>query len=274
MFSNLESISHDNAFISYHPYEFTQRTLLAHFLMNNTNPPHSQFIQKPVYAALGLLSRLADMASDIQTVETMNGQRLKVLKTYTSDKSQLYISWLIMPQEGMTYGNHEKIILYQSNMCSKVANSFILEIIDQYNTNPYNVWRSFNSPSYPNASVRELMRREQGPKLHSTGLLHDGTLTANIGKLQKQWIMLLRVCSLLKTDIKTPKNLLITPVTLNEVLLTWQEFDAASVQCLKTYEIWFQENNTETWINISFGWHLAFPSFQFAPFNELSVNGK
>lgn len=47
--ARLESISHDNAFLSYHPYEFEQRTMLARFSMNDTIPWTFQFIQKPVY---------------------------------------------------------------------------------------------------------------------------------------------------------------------------------------------------------------------------------
>lgn len=241
--------------------------------MNQTNPPHSQFIQKPVYAAFGLLSRLADMASDVQ-IETTNGKQLKVLKTMTSGKNPLYFSWLIMPEEGMIYGNQEEIILHQSNICHNIAYGFILESIDQRNSNPYNVWRSFNKPPYPNATIRELMRRQQGPKLHSIGLLNNSTLKLALGILQPPWIVLFRSCSPLKPGLKTPKNLVPTSVTSNEVLLTWQEFDADSVQCLKTYEVWFKMSNTLPWINISLGWHLPFPSFHFAPHLGISANGK
>ena len=241
--------------------------------MNQTNPPHSQFIQKPVYAALGLLSRLADMASDVQ-IETTNGKQLKVLKTMTSGKNPLYFSWLILPVDGMIYGNQEEIILHEGNICHNIAYGFILESIDQRNSNPYNVWSSFNRPSYPNATIRGLMRRQQGPKLLSIGIFNNSTLKLALGTLQIPWIVLLRSCSPLKPGLKTPKNVIATSVTTNEVLLTWQEFDADSVQCLKTYEVWFQMSNTRPWINISLGWHLPFPSFHFAPLVGISVNGK
>jgi len=49
-------LSNDNAFLSYHPFPFTQRTLLARFQVNGTDATHVQFIRKPVYSAMALLS--------------------------------------------------------------------------------------------------------------------------------------------------------------------------------------------------------------------------
>lgn len=271
----MESISHDNAFLSYHPYEFSQRTLLAHFRINNTNPPHSQFIQKPVYAALGLLSRLADMASDLLLLETVNGKTLRILKTIDSEKYPLYFAWLIMPNsDDISYSSRENITLPQFHICENEIYVFIIEIIDQVHTNPANIWTSFNSPSYPNATIREAMRRQQVPRILTTGFVSNTTLTVNLSTLKTPWIMLLRICSIFKPRLKTPQKLMLTPVTHNEVLLTWQEIDAVSVQCIKTYDVWYRENNTQSWINISSGWHLPFPSFHFAPSdNVLNVNG-
>lgn len=56
----LKLFSNDNGFLSYNPHFFTQRTLLARFQMNNTEPHHVQFIRKPVYSAMGLLSYLGE----------------------------------------------------------------------------------------------------------------------------------------------------------------------------------------------------------------------
>ena len=54
-------LSNDNAFLSYQPFPFTQRTLLARFQVNTTSPPHVQYIRKPVYVTLGLLSLVCDL---------------------------------------------------------------------------------------------------------------------------------------------------------------------------------------------------------------------
>jgi len=49
-------LSNDNAFLSYHPFPFTQRTLLARFQVNTTKPPHVEFIRKPIYSVMALMS--------------------------------------------------------------------------------------------------------------------------------------------------------------------------------------------------------------------------
>lgn len=55
-------LSNDNAFLSYHPHPFTQRTLTARFQVNNTRPPHVQLLRKPVLTAMGLLALLGEPA--------------------------------------------------------------------------------------------------------------------------------------------------------------------------------------------------------------------
>ncbi|XP_017905371.1 PREDICTED: alpha-L-iduronidase isoform X3 [Capra hircus] len=51
-------LSNDNAFLSYHPHQFSQRTLTARFQVNNTRPPHVQLLRKPVLTAMALLALL------------------------------------------------------------------------------------------------------------------------------------------------------------------------------------------------------------------------
>lgn len=57
---NYTLLSNDNAFLSYHPFPFTQRTLTARFQVNNTQPPHVQLVRKPVLTAMGLLALLGE----------------------------------------------------------------------------------------------------------------------------------------------------------------------------------------------------------------------
>lgn len=53
-------LSNDNAFLSYHPHPFSQRTLTARFQVNNTRPPHVQLLRKPVLTAMALLALLGE----------------------------------------------------------------------------------------------------------------------------------------------------------------------------------------------------------------------
>nr|XP_054917451.1 alpha-L-iduronidase-like isoform X2 [Dermacentor andersoni] len=56
-----ESLSSDNGFLSYPPQPFSQRTQLARFRMNLTEP-HVLFVRKPVHAVQALLGKLASRA--------------------------------------------------------------------------------------------------------------------------------------------------------------------------------------------------------------------
>ena len=53
-------LSNDNAFLSYHPHPFSQRTLTARFQVNNTHPPHVQLLRKPVLTVMGLMALLGE----------------------------------------------------------------------------------------------------------------------------------------------------------------------------------------------------------------------
>lgn len=59
-------LSNDNAFLSYHPHPFSQRTLTARFQVNNTRPPHVQLLRKPVLTAMGLLGLLGELPLGIR----------------------------------------------------------------------------------------------------------------------------------------------------------------------------------------------------------------
>lgn len=60
---NYTLLSNDNAFLSYYPHYFTQRTLTARFQMNNTKPPHVQMVRKPVLTVMGLLALLGILST-------------------------------------------------------------------------------------------------------------------------------------------------------------------------------------------------------------------
>ncbi|XP_002074298.3 alpha-L-iduronidase [Drosophila willistoni] len=280
--AQLESISHDNAFLSYHPYEFTQRTLLAHFRMNETHPPHSQFIQKPVYAALGMLAKLGTRASDMELVNMDTKHSVQVLRSISGGvggQGQYVATIFLSPEEAgpqFTVYHHK----YTLNMSIANESAFITELLVPQSTDPYYVWQQSGSPAYPNASLREAMRRVQTPRLFKTGPIwqYNSELVVNSASIPLPWAMLLRVCSASWPKLKRPQQLAIGEVTKGEVFISWNEHPK-STQCLKSYEVWFKERNSmgavtgTDWLLISEGWHLPYPSFQYAPGTNGSVNG-
>ncbi|XP_017077613.2 alpha-L-iduronidase [Drosophila eugracilis] len=278
--SKLESISHDNAFLSYHPHEFTQRTLLAHFRMNETQSPHSQLIQKPVYAALGMLAKLGNRAADVELVNMDTKHSVEVLRTVSNGvggPGQYMATIFLSPEEAgpkMTAFHHK----YTLNMSIANESAFITELLVPQTTDPYYVWQQEGSPAYPNATLREAMRKAQTPRLYKTGPIwqYNSELVINSASIPLPWAMLLRVCSASWPKLRRPQQLSIAEVTHREVFISWMEHPK-STQCLLSYEVWFKERDNNglfaDWLLISRGWHLPYPSFQYAPGDKGSVNG-
>ncbi|EDX04665.1 alpha-L-iduronidase [Drosophila simulans] len=278
--SRLESISHDNAFLSYHPHEFTQRTLLAHFRMNETKPPHSQLVQKPVYAALGMLAKLGSRAADVELVNMDTKHSVQVLRTVSGGlggPGQYMATIFLSPEEAgpkMTAFHHK----YTLNMSIANESAFVTELLVPKETDPYYIWRQAGSPAYPDATLREAMRRSQTPRLYKTGPIwqYNSELVINSASIPLPWAMLLRVCSASWPKLRRPQQLSIVEVTQREVFISWMEHPK-STQCLLSYEVWFKERDnlgrSADWMLISQGWHLPYPSFQYAPGDKGSVNG-
>lgn len=148
LLNGFESISHDNSFLSYPPFEFSQRTLLARFMINNTHPKTVKFIQKPVYAALGMLSALAKKATKFHTQDSVN---------YILTLDKQYAAVLLLSTE--QYRSELEITINIKWNCTTFG--YFAEFIDQEQTNPYAVWLKFNKPSYPNETVLFEMQRTQ-----------------------------------------------------------------------------------------------------------------
>lgn len=148
---NLESISHDNSFLSYHPFEFEQRTLLARFSMNETKPKTVQFIQKPVYAALGLLSSLASHSSRVYNEQNVS---------YVLSLSQSYAAVLLLSTENSM--KTLRINISNWNMNQDVLKyAYFAEYLHINRTDPYSIWMKYNRPAYPNETIWNEMLHAQ-----------------------------------------------------------------------------------------------------------------
>ncbi|XP_062559981.1 alpha-L-iduronidase [Armigeres subalbatus] len=264
-FRNLESISHDNAFLSYHPYEFEQRTLLARFQMNLTRPRHVQFVVKPVFSALGMLSNLGSMATDGFAV---------------SDNISHIVSYLIEPfyvctlliSSNDTFESVEKrqvinLSIDLDNELSQQAIGYIVEGLQSSLNDPYDVWNFYGRPPYPTKFQLEQMRSVQFPSiLEGPAVLPKGhkklTLTLN---LRSPWIVTVRMCSLLSSRPTEVLNVRVRSINSHEVIIFWHEM-STDVRCTVDYEVWFsQSNRSNEWRQINSGKHTPFLVYQYAP---------
>uniref|UniRef100_A0A336ML52 CSON002247 protein n=1 Tax=Culicoides sonorensis TaxID=179676 RepID=A0A336ML52_CULSO len=270
---NLESISHDNAFLSFYPHQFTQRTLLARFQMNNSVPRHTQFIQKPVFAALGLLSNLGALGFDTQIKREWHGKKVTYLSTI-GNGSYFYLSTImVFRQSGTKFKEkNDKNFKFQIPLeikCKLHKNStiwFVVEGLIQHLNDPYYFWKLNGSPAYPNSSLRADLRKLQTPILldhgKQNGSKHFFEIPNRYLRKSNTSVLLIRAC-----DENIPRshqvfNVRLRNITSNEVLLLWSDKNY-SERCIMTYQIYFRPLKVKKWIDITRNLHVPFMNFQF-----------
>lgn len=160
----LDSISNDNGFISYHPYEFYQRTLLALFQLNQTHPVEIHFIEKPVYAAIGMLVNLGAFAGPVIN-ESETGSIS--LWTVSHPLKSLFVCGIVVSETKLRNRVLESI---DFNIAIDVSDykhvdgeryMSLIEYLEGNITDPVYVWKSYGEPPYPNAVQRQIMRKSQ-----------------------------------------------------------------------------------------------------------------
>lgn len=173
----LSGISHDNAFVSYHPFEFEQRTLFARFRMNRTGPPaDEQLFAKPVYAAMGMLAGVmlgaADGGQHVAAPQS-TATCMWVMSRNTGDRpaaaNEWYASVLLVSrgsnvsqQLNDEYPTRDDIRVRIDGIASGgVRLLWFVEYLEHQQTDPHHVWMANGRPAYPGASVRAAMRRAQ-----------------------------------------------------------------------------------------------------------------
>lgn len=155
---HLLDISHDNAFLSYHPFEFEQRTLLARFRMNLTHPPHVQFFQKPVYSALGMMGYLAEFAGPT----TIGSQGSVCIASRGHETDDFYSAILLTSAED--YNSNQivrtniRLAFGKPNLTSLI---WMGEYLDQNVTDPFHEWTRAGRPDFPDSTTREQMRSKE-----------------------------------------------------------------------------------------------------------------
>lgn len=219
---NLESISHDNSFLNYYPHVFTQRTLLARFQMNNTTPKHVQFIEKPVYSALGLASYLGEYASSVTVVENVS----YVVSRNKNQTETFYSCILLTSHVNLNkFKNKTKNYEIRISNLPKDRNDlfYFVEGIDNKRTNPSKIYERIGKPAYPESRFFAEMRKFSTPMIiEQPRRIVDGNIFINT-RLMEPFVIAVRICS---RNIKTPTrvyNLRLRKINNQEIMLFWSD---------------------------------------------------
>ncbi len=221
--ADLDSISHDNSFLSYHPFEFEQRTLLARFQMNLTNPRSVQFVQKPVYAALGILGNLGDIASNTVDFEQLNVSMI-ISRGFGMPTYYAIVLTSVIDLENYTEAP-VNLTLKFTNLKPKKNETLrlLVEAIDA-RTNPLKAYQYYQRPPYPNSTVFEAMRSVQDPIILRSSEIPENVqeLSFNVS-VQLPFVALVRICGDSGINPGQIKNIRLRKVDDVNLLVFWTD---------------------------------------------------
>ena len=240
----LKLISFDNGFLSYYPHQFTQRTLLARFQINNTIPNYTDFVIKPIYVGIGLSSLLGTQLvnHDIDS----NDDHLKIVATRTKDGDVVVLISNSNRFVNETFTDVKKIQLLANltglNLTTISEFRFAIYKIDNERNNPYKFWTKHGRSKFPAMDMIEKMNSIAmptviGPKMiNETNLICDenGCQLRILEKLRYQGISLVAIARKVEECPKMVKNLRAIKFNKKKLLMTWKNSNSRFV---RTYEI-------------------------------------
>lgn len=126
--------------------------------MNNTNPPHIQFIKKPVYTVMGLLSLLGDECVEVDTEISDPLITILATRSQTSETLTLVIVYANNTDEN---GDMKKVVHVVLKGMDGAEGRYVVYLMNNVDTNPFLIWRRAGSPVFPSRELRAEMRKAQ-----------------------------------------------------------------------------------------------------------------
>ncbi|XP_068278681.1 alpha-L-iduronidase [Nyctibius grandis] len=245
---NYKLLSNDNAFLSYYPHYFTQRTLTARFQMNNTKPPHVQMVRKPVLTVMGLLALLGEkqIFAELNSSEgesTPNSTIGVLASVHIPSEMQPSDSWqatLLMysSEDNRTSSNISTVTVNATHFPRLRELVYVTYYLDNNQTNPYLKWKKLGSPDFPSPEQFQQIRDAEDPV--ATGPFpfpESGILT-----LKQDFpipsVFLIHICARARSVPGQVTGVRLMPLTKGQVIVLWDD-GCVNSKCIKTFEVEF-----------------------------------
>ncbi|KAF7199723.1 alpha-L-iduronidase isoform X1 [Nothobranchius furzeri] len=270
---NYTLLSNDNAFLSYHPHPFTQRTLTARFQVNNTHPPHVQLIRKPVLTVMGLLALLGD-TQVLAQVLTSGGEHSDTLGVLASSHRPAVLggsdSWqtavLVYNSDDNSTSNHtDEVTVSLKGLAEQKGLVYVTYYMDNNVTNPYQLWQNMGGPDYPTAEQFRNIRNVEDPRVDGPFKVPAGDTLTLKAKLPVPSILLVHICAQPRAGPDQVNGVRFTGITDGQVLILWSDHCVAS-KCIKTFEVEFSTDKQKfRRINVK---DTIFTSYVYSPVDQ------
>ncbi|XP_049267816.1 alpha-L-iduronidase isoform X2 [Rhipicephalus sanguineus] len=218
-----ESLSSDNSFLSYPPQPFSQRTQLARFRMNLTEP-HVLFVRKPVHAVQALLGKLAsrEVSASVQAQQQdEQGPQLGVIATASGSHSLSAL--LYYSNESTWEPGIEAKVSVRAQLDWSTGSSWAVYQVDNQLTNPYASWVRQGCPPFPSALQLDHIRANEEPRLVAFGTSGAGAELSVELSLPLPSAALVLACGAHGPRPATPRDVRIHRVSHNRTLLYWRQ---------------------------------------------------
>lgn len=221
--SSCGSLSSDNGFLSYPPQPFSQRSQLARFRMNLTEPPYVLFVRKPVHALQALLGKLASraVAASVHMEGEPGGPRLGVIAT--SSGSQSLSTLLYHSNESVWEPGVEAKVSLRAQLDWRSGSSWAVFQIDNYLSNPYAAWVRQGCPPFPSALQMDQLRANEEPRLVAFGTSGAGQELALELSLPLPSAALVLACGSKGAMAAAPRDVRLHRVSRNRTLVHWRQ---------------------------------------------------
>ncbi|XP_026198529.1 alpha-L-iduronidase isoform X1 [Anabas testudineus] len=271
---NYTLLSNDNAFLSYHPHPFTQRTLTARFQVNNTQPPHVQLIRKPVLTVMGLLALLGEtqVVAEVFNSPGANSSTVGVLSSSHkpvipggSDSWQAAVLVYNSDDNSTSTRTDGVTVTLQGLSAQKENLVYVTYYMDNNVTNPYQLWQNMGSPDYPTAEQFRRLRSTQDPHVDGPHEVPAGDTLTLKAKLPVPSVLLIHVCAQPRAVPDQVTGLHFIRITRGQVLIVWSDHCVDS-KCIGTFEVEFStDHKTFSRINKQ---NTIFTSYVYSPVDQ------
>ncbi|KAM9237606.1 alpha-L-iduronidase isoform 1-T1 [Dugong dugon] len=242
-------LSNDNAFLSYNPHPFSQRTLTARFQVNNTRPPHVQLLRKPVLTAMGLLALLDGKqlwAEVVQAGRVLDSNHVVGVLASAHSPSGPADAWratvlVYASDDTRAHANRSAAVtLHLHRVPPAPGLVYVTLYLDNRLCSPHGEWQRLGRPVFPSAEQFRRMRVAEDPVAAAPRPFPAGGRLTLRPELQLPSLLLLHVCARPEKPPGQVTRLRVLPLTRGQLLLVWSDERVGS-KCLWTYEIQFSE---------------------------------
>ncbi|XP_062456442.1 alpha-L-iduronidase isoform X3 [Rhea pennata] len=245
---NYTLLSNDNAFLSYYPHYFTQRTLTARFQMNNTKPAHVQMVRKPVLTVMGLLALLGEkqIFAEVNSSEgesTENSAIGVLASLHMPAELQPSDSWqatllIYLSEDNRTSPNISTVIVNATHFPKLEELVYVTYCLDNNQTNPYLIWKKLGSPDFPSPEQFQKIRDAEDPVATGPFPFPEGGILTLKQDFPVPSVFLIHICARPHSVPDQVTGVRLIPLTKGQIIVFWDD-GCVNSRCIKTFEVEF-----------------------------------